>query len=349
MGNTTLQQRPAHVARLGPYHGIETTLDYGDPAGELAALRTQCGIFELPWRAKITVAGKDRARWLHNMVTNNVRDLPLNRGAYNFVLNAQGRILGDMYIYNRGESILIDTDRAQVDPLLTAMKRFIIMDKVEMSVVEEVSAIGICGPKAGEILASIGLETRDLAALELREQQIDGSKATLVRGPEAKPGWYELWIEKNDAALTAVREKLVAAGARSIGAQALEWWRILHGIPNYGQDIRNRDLPQETGQTQALSFTKGCYIGQEIVERIRSRGQVHRTFVGFEIEGDAPLPVRSETEGRPPAEITSIARVPVESGEKTLALGYVRREIAVDGKVDLAGLKARIVELPFAV
>ena len=349
MGNTTLQQRATHEPRLGPYCGVETAVEYGNPAGELAALRTQCGFFELAWRAKIVATGKDRVRWLHNMVTNNVRDLPLNRGAYNFVLNAQGRILGDMYIYNRGEFCLIDTDRAQVDPLLSAMKRFIIMDKVEMSVSEELTAVGVCGPKAVEVLGSIGLETRDLAPLELRDQQINGSKVVLVRGPENKPGWYELWIEKDSANLAAMRERIAAAGARPVGAQALEWWRILRGVPHYGQDIRDRDLPQETGQTQALSFTKGCYIGQEIVERIRSRGQVHRTFTGFEIEGDPPAPGRFDAEGRTAVEITSIARIPAELGGKTIALGYARREIAVEGKVELSGLKARIVELPFAV
>jgi aminomethyltransferase len=349
MGNTTLQQRPAHEARLGPYDGVETALDYGDPARELAALRNQCGVFDLAWRAKITVTGKDRTRWLHNMVSNNVRDLPLNRGAYNFVLNAQGRILGDIYIYNRGEFFLIDTDRAQVDPLLTAMKRFIIMDKVEMNVAENISAIGLCGPKAVEVLATAGLDAKDLAPLEVREQLWNGSTVTLVRGPENKPGWYELWGEKDSPTFGAARDKVAAAGAKPVGAQALEWWRILHGIPHYGQDIRDRDLPQETGQTQALSFTKGCYIGQEIVERIRSRGQVHRTFVGFEIEGDAPLPVRSEAGGRPPVELTCVARVPLESGEKTIGLGYVRREIAEEGKIDLNGLKARIVELPFTI
>jgi folate-binding protein YgfZ len=353
MGNTTLQQRPANPARLGAYEGVETALDYGDPAGELATLRTQCGVFELAWRAKIATTGKDRVRWLHNMVTNNVRDLPLNRGAYNFVLNAQGRILGDIYIYNRGEFFLIDTDRGQVDALLTAMKRFIIMDKVEMNVAE-INAIAVCGPKAVEVLASAGLEAQDLAPLELREQQLQGSKVVLVRGPENKPDWFELWIEKDGADLTAVRDTavrdtIVAAGARPVGAQALEWWRILHGIPHYGQDIRDRDLPHETGQMQALSFTKGCYIGQEIVERIRSRGQVHRTFAGFEIEGDPPSPGRFEAESRTVAELTSVARVPLESGEKIIGLGYVRREIATEGKIDLKGLKAKIVELPFAI
>src|SRR5262245_24615109 len=124
MGQTASYPRPAHpLGNRGMYCGVETALDFGDPAGEFAALLSGCGGFTLDWRAKISVTGKDRARWLHNMVTNNVRDLPLNRGNYNFVLNAQGRILGEMYIYNLGESLLIDTDHAQVEPLLAAMRR----------------------------------------------------------------------------------------------------------------------------------------------------------------------------------------------------------------------------------
>src|SRR5215475_11980235 len=123
------------AARAGEYLGAVGIQDFGDPAGEFEALRSGCGFFNLGWRAQIEVTGKDRVRWLHNMVTNIVRDLPVNRGNYNFVLNAQGRILGDIYIFNRGESLSIETDRVQVEPLLTAMKRFIIMDKVEMNVV----------------------------------------------------------------------------------------------------------------------------------------------------------------------------------------------------------------------
>src|SRR5215472_9744872 len=132
MGQTSLHDYLA-AARPGEYLGVVGVQDYGDPAAEFEALRSGCGFFGLGWRAQIEVTGKDRVRWLHNMVTNNVRDLPVNRGNYNFVLNAQGRILGDMYIYNRGESFTIETDRSQVEPLLTAMRRFIIMDKVEMN------------------------------------------------------------------------------------------------------------------------------------------------------------------------------------------------------------------------
>jgi aminomethyltransferase len=350
MENTVLQQRPAYPPpRLGQYNGTETALNFGDAAGELAALRSQCGVFELGWRAKITVAGKDRVRWLHNMVTNNVRDLPPNRGAYNFVLNAQGRILGDMYIYNRGESLLLDTDRARVEPLIAAMKRFIIMDKVEMSVAGEISSIGICGPRTSDILAAAGLDAHGLEPLEIREQKLDDLAISLVRGPENKPGWYEIWTNGGPAALS-IRERLASAGARPAGAEALELWRVLQGIPHYGQDIRERDLPQETGQAQALCFTKGCYIGQEIVERIRSRGQVHRRFTGFEFPGEAPGLGKYDSEGRTVAEITSLASIPAATGKKNIGLGYVRREVAEAGPdVELGGHTARIVELPFAI
>jgi folate-binding protein YgfZ len=350
MEDTALQQRPAYpLPRLGQYHGVETAIDFGDSAGELAALRSQCGVFELGWRAKINVAGKDRVRWLHNMVTNNVRDLALNRGAYNFVLNAQGRILGDMYIYNRGESLLLDTDRAQVEPLMAAMKRFIIIDKVEMSVAGEISSIGICGPRAGEALAAAGINADGLEPLEIREQKLDNLAISLVRGPENKPGWYEVWTDSASAAVS-VRERLIAAGVKPAGTEAMEWWRILQGIPHYGQDIRERDLPQETEQTQALCFTKGCYIGQEIVERIRSRGQVHRKFTGFEFPSGTPAIGKYDSAGRTVAEITSLASIPVVAGEIKIGLGYVRREAAEAGPdVDLGGHKTRVVELPFAI
>ena len=140
------------------------------------------------------------------------------------------------------------------------------------------------------------------------------------------------------------------AHVQGVGTQALEWWRIVQGIPQYGQDIRDRDLPQETEQMQALNFTKGCYIGQEIVERIRSRGQVHRKFTGFDFEDASPVLGKAEADGRVLAEVTSTATVPTASGERNIGLGYVRREALASGsQVDLGGHKARIVDLPFTI
>jgi aminomethyltransferase len=334
-------------ARTGLYNGVETALSFGSPAAELAALHSGCGVFALSWRARINVSGKDRVRWLHNMVTNNMRDLRVNRGNYNFVLNAQGRILGDLYIYNRGEALLLETDAGQAEALTGAMKRFIIMDKVEMARESEaVVALGICGPKAEAALGGAGFDVTGMQPLEIRDVNFEGVAATLVRGPEQRPGWFEIWLPREAAPrLWAV---LVKAGAQPVGAEALEIWRVLRGVPNYGQDIRDRDLPQETEQMQALNFTKGCYIGQEIVERIRSRGQVHRKFVGFIFGEDVPAAGKYESEGRALAEITSIARVPASGGEKNIGLGYVRREALSAGpKIELNGIAATVTDLPF--
>src|SRR5689334_10659788 len=168
-------------ARTGTYNGAATALSFGDSGSELEALRSGCGVFALAWRDRINVTGKDRVRWLHNMVTNNVRDLPVDRGNYNFVLNAQGRILGDMYIFNRGESLVLETDSAQVEPLITAMKRFIIMDKVEMVPADKsVAALGICGPNAARTLAETGINALEMQPLEVRVRALNGVSMTVT-------------------------------------------------------------------------------------------------------------------------------------------------------------------------
>ncbi len=347
MSQTVLHLGPATgEALVGGYNGVETVLSFGSPAAELAALRSGCGAFALPWRAQISVTGKDRVRWLHNMVTNTVRDLALNRGNYNFVLNAQGRILGDLYIFNRGESLLLETDFSQVETLINTLKRFIIMDKVELAPYgADLACIGICGPKATQVLAAANIDASGMEPLEIRDVNFEGLSALLISGPAKKPNWFEVWA--GSAHVQDLWTRLSAAGAQPVGAQALEMWRVLRGVPNYGQDIRDRDLPQETGQTDALNFTKGCFIGQEIVERIRSRGQVHRQFTGFEFPDAAPALAKHESGGRVLAEITSLARVPARGGEKNIGLGYVRREAAAGPQLDLNGVSARVVELPF--
>lgn len=333
--------------KTGQYLGVDTALSFSDPAKDLQALQSGCAVLDLNWRTLINVTGKDRVRWLHNMVTNNVRDLQLNRGAYNFVLNAQGRILGDLNVFNRGESLLLETDRKQAETLLATLRRFIIMDKVELAEIGTgITGIGIAGPKAEHVLASTGINVSGMQPLEIRDQRIDESAIQIIRGAEQKPNWFEIWMDAGRA--PAIARKLMNSGALPVGAEALEMWRILQGIPQYGKDIRDRDLPQETGQMQALNFNKGCYIGQEIVERIRSRGQVHRKFTGFEFAGSAPSLGKFEAEGRSFAELTSVASVPDGAGKREIGLGYVRVEsVPENGVLNLNGTEARVVNLPF--
>ena len=332
-------------ARLGEYRGAETALSFGAAAAEYAALRQRAGIFDLGWRSKLRVSGPDRVRWMNGMVTNNIADLPLDRGAYCFLLNVQGHILGDMYVYHRGEYLLVDTDAWQSDGLRGNLEKFIIMDDVEIvSFDDQLTAIGAQGPQVDSILKKSGVFTEAADPLSVQESTVAGKKITLVRSDI--PNRVELCVAPSDAAATW--QALVAAGAEPAGVEALELDRIARGEPRYGQDIRERELPQETGQQRALHFQKGCYIGQEIVERIRSRGAVHRQFSGFIFGDFLPVPgAKIEAAGKEVGEITSAAALPSNHGGRRIGLGYIRQESAHGAPLTIAGAPARLATLPF--
>jgi folate-binding protein YgfZ len=323
--------------------------DAGKIRDEFRALTSTCGVYELISRAKIEITGGDRTRWLNGMVTNNIRDLAVGFGAYSFLLNPQGHILGDFFAYNRGERIVVDTDQSQVEKILATFDHYIIMDDVEVAnVSDRQTSIGVAGPIAANVLRSTGLEVADLKPLEVQDFTWRETQSTVVRGEREQYPSYEIWIspERTRDAMAA----LVTAGAVPVGAESLELYRVAMGLPRYGQDIRERDLPQETEQQRALNFNKGCYVGQEIVERIRSRGSVHRKFAGFRIAGPAPQPgTKIQVEGKDVGEITSSAVVPTQAGDHTVALGYIRREVGLPGKeVGIVESKATVSDLPFA-
>jgi len=351
MGLTALQTNiPGLGVAQGEYRGATTATRFGDPLAEFAAFGS-CAVYDLGYRAKISLAGADRVRWLNGMVTNNIRDLAPGHGVYAFLLNPQGHILGDLYAYNRGESIVVDTDRSQIEKILATFDHYIIMDDVEVKdLSEQTTALGIMGPKALEVLKKAGIEFPTLQPLHFHEMQCDcdcGCVDCMMVRPDSETESYEIWLNSNS--VKPLWDALVAAGATPVGYETLELQRIALGIPLYGVDIRERDLPQETEQARALNFNKGCYIGQEIVERIRSRGAVHRKFSGFVADPEHAITPGAKivTKEREVGEITSAASVPFASGKKTIALGYMRRELSTPGReVTIGGVTATIVSLP---
>jgi folate-binding protein YgfZ len=337
-------------ARLASYRGAETTAGFGDSASEFHALLSGAGVFDMSWQAKLVISGKDRTRWANGMVTNNIRDLAPDRGVYSFILTPQGRNQGDLVIYNRGDYLLATTDREQADAITAVLRRYIIMDKVEIEdISNKLASLGIGGPQTLEVLSSIAIGI-DIAALQ-RGQVVDtvwhDVGISVVRIPHPQSKAYEIWLAPEN--VEKLWDALTSAGAQPVGSDALEMYRIARCMPRYGVDLRERDLPQETGQEHALSFTKGCYIGQEIVERIRSRGNVHRTLIGLEVQGEPPPPgAKILADGKEVGEITSAARVPFADGERTLALGYLRREAANPGAtVKVGEQRATVHALPF--
>jgi len=306
--------------------------DFGDAGAEFQAMLSGCGLYDLSWRAKLAVTGGDRVRWLNGMVTNNVRDLALGHGVYAFLLNAQGRIQADLYVFHRGESLLVDTEGRQREKILQLFDRYIIADDVEIAdISDKLTAVGLTGPESRKVIERAGIAVPDLKHLQFADTVWQQKAITVLRsGEEARESW-QIWgaAEHGGKFFGELGDALLNAGARATGTQALNFFRIARGIPQFGVDIRERDLPQETGQTRALNFTKGCYLGQEIVERIRSRGAVHRQFTAFVVEGSLPeLGAKIMADEKEVGEITSAAILPLPGGNRPVALGYLRREAA---------------------
>ena len=325
--------------------GASPAADFGDVRAEFYALLSGCAVYDLAWRAKIVLTGSDRARWLNGMISNNVRDLAIGHGVYAFLLNAQGHIQADLYAFQRGNSLLVDTERSQREKVLQLFDHYIIADDVEVKdLSDQLTALGLTGPGSRKVLERAGIVVLELGYLQFADTRWNNVNITVLHaGEEAKDSW-QLWIAPEH--VRALWDALVKAGARPSGSSALNLFRISRGIPQFGQDIRERDLPQETGQMRALSFTKGCYLGQEIVERIRSRGAVHREFGAFDVAGPLPEPgTKITTEGKEVGEVTSSAILPLPSGDRLLALGYLRRE-AVGKELHAGTAKLKQTQTP---
>jgi aminomethyltransferase len=320
-----------------------TTIQSADPpttahdtASDLDALLHHCAAASLSQIGWIRVTGSDRVRWLNGMVTNSIPTLVPGEGCYNFVLNAQGRIEGELTAWMLEDSILLETSRDQLPALIAHLDRFIIMDDVELAnISDQRHGLLVAGPDALRTVSELGgaacpapaPATQLATDIDLKQTAYRGTPVDLIRAHSPIVPRLEIW---SDAATIAQISTELAPILQASPA-SLEYLRILEGTPRYGTDIRNdgksHDLPQETGQTRALHFSKGCYLGQEIVERIHSRGSVHRTLSGFKLKGTLPEPGAALTaEGRPVGEFTSVGAIPLSTGTIQLALGYVRRE-----------------------
>ena len=339
----------AQGARFGEYGGSESAAAFGDSSGELKALRHSAGVYDLGWRAKLIGTGEDRVRWFNGMVTNNIKDLQQTHGAYTFLLNAQGQIQGDMYVYNRGDYMLVDTDFAQAARVREIFEKYIIMDDVAIEdASEKLSAIGLQGPGATDVLQRLGHDVSGLVPLEIMDTKLGEAGISIVRTDSPLPT-FEIWASVPN--LPTAWASLIAAGAKPVGFEAYESVRILAGRPRYGMDIGERDLPQETAQDRALNFRKGCYVGQEIVERIHSRGKVHRSLAGLVISGPQPAPGTAvEVAGKQIGEIRSVTSLPLNGSTRSFALASLRRDaIPADATIQVGSSTATFSELPFRI
>jgi folate-binding protein YgfZ len=316
---------------------------------ELNALLEGAGFRTITDGAFLRITGSDATRWLNGMVSNSIQALEPGEGNYNFLLNAQGRIQGDATVYRvttaEPAEFLLATSAAQLETIQKHLDHFIIMDDVELTPVEGLSGVLVAGPEAPSIVGAIGTANHRAApcspgaqvpprqSIKLKQTIYAGAPVWLIQALSPLVPRFEIWSDPSTIA--SILAELSGSHARPASGAALEYLRLLEARPKYGVDIRDRDLPQETAQAHALHFAKGCYLGQEIVERIRSRGQVHRRFTAFRLTGEPPatLPAPLEAGGKPAGELTSAALVPLAEGPSLVGLGYVRQE-AIDAKLE---------------
>jgi folate-binding protein YgfZ len=278
------------------------------------ALRHRAAWLDLSARGKIKLTGEDRARLLHAMTTNHIQQLTPGQGCYAFFLNDKGRILADANILCCPDYFLLDVEPEARQSLYQHLDRFIIADDVTLEdATDSTATIAIEGPQAAEILERAGapLPEADYAT-------VSGGDSVVARlNSTGNPGFFIFAPASEKAALIS---RLEAAGAEPADAEAARIVRLEHGKPRFGEDISERFLAQEANQPQALHFSKGCYLGQEIVERVRSRGQIHRVLKSLTLEAQEPPAPGTKLEDG--SEITSAAYSPALG--KVVALAYVR-------------------------
>lgn len=286
------------------------------------ALRDSAAWLDLSARGKIKLTGEDRARLLHALTTNHIQQLTPGAGCYAFFLNDKGRILADANILCRPDFFLLDVEPETREKLYQHIDHYIIADDVTLEdLTEHLATVAIEGPKSAEVLERISAPApeRDYASLDWDSMLVARLNST------GEPGFFIFAPAVEKAELI---RKLESAGAIAADQEAARVVRLENGKARYGEDISERFLAQEANQPQALNFSKGCYLGQEIVERVRSRGQIHRVLMPLLLHTEQPPGPGSklETGDTSVAEITSAAYSPAL--KKVVALGYVKTEHA---------------------
>lgn len=310
-------------------------IHFGDPLREYDAVRSHVGLLDLCSRSLLSLTGSERVSYLQGMVSNDVKVLTPGEGAHAAILDIQGKILADVRIFLAEELILVDLWEPLKEKIVAHLERHLIAEDVEITdLTGKTGMVSLQGAKArlllNELLPQGQILQRELAH---RSFQLDSTEVRVVRSTHTSEGGYDLLIPANDLALVAsrIQETGKKFSLHWVGTQAQEILRIEMGIPRYGADMDEQNLLLETGLDHAVSFDKGCYLGQEVVERIHSRGHVNRKLVGMLLEGDTPaqrddpITVEEKEIGKVTSSVFSPAR------KRALALGYIQRDYMKPG------------------
>jgi folate-binding protein YgfZ len=333
----------------------QNTLLSGAPGQAYGAARAAVAVMARDDRGRILFKGRDRASYLHGLLTNDISALTAGMGCYAAYLTPQGRMITDLWVYELGDVMLVVVGLERKDMLLARLDQFIFSEDVQLGdVTGTFREVAFVGPDAGPLVASLvsGVSADALAALPEHgnaQGVYGGEPAIVLRTNDLGPGGYSVLVgaAQGDAFLRAAGDRQVPL----LDAATAEILRIEAGMPRFGQDMDAETIPLEAGlESRAISLTKGCYVGQEVIIRIlhRGHGRVAKKLVGLTIDADAPPAAGAAltVDGRDTGQITSSGFSPLVG--KPIALAYVPRDFTTPGtEVAVGGTHAVVTALPF--
>ncbi len=337
MVRTPLEEMERGVgAEMGNWFGSSLPSRFGDWRTEYGYLREGVGVLDKNYRAYLSFTGPDRVRYLNAILTNNIKGLAENRGTVSLFLNPQGHIQAEIETYALGEELFCVSYAMIRERLIAGLEKYIIMDDVTLTDrTEEFGTIGVEGPKAAGVAVELtGVGLGGMEDLESREVSVGGVACRMSRRSPGGVNGAEFLAKRGEIA--AVWKTVVEAarklGGGPAGYEALSVARLEQRIPWFWYDFGEKQIPHEAGlQDSHISYTKGCYTGQEIVERVRSRGQVNRMRVSLRFDGVENVAANTPllAEGK---EAGFVTRTGFSIAEKVwVGMGYVRREKAGAG------------------
>ena len=354
------ERHRAAGAELAPYFGVGLPAQFSDPLAEYRLARQAAALVDTNFRAVFSITGPDRVRYLNAVLTSNVRDLVPGQGALGLLLNSQGRILAELETLALADRLIVLGHQLVGPKTAETLEKFIIMDDATFA--EETAQMGtvaVEGPRAEEIVRkTAGVEWASLTEYGHTAATVQSSSGAIPcrvirRSLYGFPGAEFLASRDTlgllwDSLAAAVR----AHGGAPIGYRALNILRLEAGIPWFGADFDERQIPHEAALEKShISYIKGCYTGQEIVERVRSRGQVHRRRVGLQFAGATPPTAGAAlmAGGSEVGSVTSAAFSPLVG--RAIGFGYLRQECNTPGSMlECAGtssqMGAEVIELP---
>ncbi|HTD66704.1 MAG TPA: aminomethyltransferase family protein [Candidatus Limnocylindria bacterium] len=339
---------------------MEAVDDYGDWLAEHTALRQTAGVLDLSFRSRLVLTGTDRVRLLNGQVTNNVKDLPAGEGCYAALVTNKGRMQSDLNIYILPDEILLDFEPGLTAAITERFEKFIIADDVQViDAAPHYGLISVQGPQAWTVVNRVELNftlpEKEFQSRSIKDETL--GEIYCVNRPRTGSNGFELFAPT--ASLAALADKLTATakqlGGRACGWRALETARIEAGIPRFGVEMTETNLAPEAGiEARAISYTKGCYIGQETIARIRTYGQVPKALRGLRFaDGSQLLPRPGDKLFFGDKEVGYVgSAIHSPTLDANIGLGYVRREhnsLGTELKVrgENGEALAAIVETPF--